>query len=232
MPEAAGHSVEPRVSVVIPAWNALPFLVEACQSALDQRPAPVEVIVVDDGSTDGSADVARALLGVTCLSQPNAGAASARNRGVAAASGTHLAFLDADDLWLPGTLARLLEALAAHPGAHLASGRHETFADPSYTRAFVPPPTELRGAMYGSFVIRREDFLRVGPFDRALRAGELMEWIARAREAGLVTVHVEALVLRRRVHARNSVHDRRRLARSYAEVLHAKRARERSHDGA
>ncbi len=228
--EVLAHA--PRVSVVIPVCNGLPFLVEACRSALDQHPPPAEVIVVDDGSSDGSADALRALQGLTCLAQPNAGAAAARNRGVAAASGTHLAFLDADDLWLPGTLARLLGALAAHPEAHLAAGRLEMFADPSYARAFVPPPPEVRGTMCGSFVIRRDAFLRVGLFDATLRAGELMEWTARAREAGLVTVHIEALVLRRRVHARNSVHDRRRLARAYAEVLHAKRARERRRDGA
>jgi len=232
MREAEGLALPPRVSVVIPAWNALPFLVEACGSALDQRPPPAEVIVVDDGSTDGSAEAVRALPGVTCLAQANAGAASARNRGVAAASGTHLAFLDADDLWLPGTLARLLEALDAHPAAHMAAGRLEIFADPSCARAFVPPPADIRGAIFGSFLIRRTDFLRVGLLDAGLRAGELMEWIARAREAGLVTVHIDALVLRRRVHARNSVHDRRRLARSYAEVLHAKRTRERGRAGA
>ena len=232
MREVEPHAVTPRVSVVVPAWNALPFLVEACRSALDQRPAPAEVIVVDDGSTDGSADAVRALPGVTCLAQANAGAASARNRGIAAATGTHLAFLDADDLWLAGTLARLLEAQQAHPEAHVAAGRLELFADPSHAGAFVPPPADLRGIVFGSFLIRRENFLRVGPFDASLRAGELMEWVARAREAGLVIAHIDAVVLRRRVHAGNSVHDRRQLARSYAQVLHAKRVRERRLDGA
>lgn len=231
VPEAGAAVPAPRVSVVLPVCNGLPFLVEACRSALAQRPVPAELIVVDDGSTDGSAAAVRDLPGVTCLTQANAGAAAARNLGVAAATGTHLAFLDADDLWLPGALARLLEALERHPEAQIASGQVELFADPSYAGALVPPPAGLRGLLFGSFLLRRSDFLRAGLFDPAHRAGELLDWSARAREAGLTTVHLDALVLKRRVHDRNSVHDRQRLARSYAQVLQAKRARERGRDG-
>jgi glycosyltransferase involved in cell wall biosynthesis len=189
------------------------------------------VIVVDDGSRDGSLAAARALPGVTVIAQAQAGAAAARNRGVAATHGTHLAFLDADDVWVPGALAGLLATLEAHPAAHLASGRVELFADASYDRPFAPLPPDVQGQLFGSFLLRRHDFLRVGPFDATLRAGELLDWVARARAAGLQRVDLDRVVLRRRVHARNNVHDRSLLARSYAQALRAKRARERSSDG-
>lgn len=104
----------PTVSVIIPAYNAAPFIADTVQSALDQTFPDLEVIVVDDGSTDGT--VARlAAFGrrIRVYRQPNGGVARARNAGVALAGGQWLAFLDADDLWLPDKIERQLAAAAA-----------------------------------------------------------------------------------------------------------------------
>lgn len=111
------------VSVVIPMYNHERYVVEAVRSALDQTHPPREVIVVDDGSTDGSATALDAFGDdVTLLSQRNTGVSGARNAGVAASSGDVLAFLDADDRWHPRKLERQTAALASSsvPFVHCA----------------------------------------------------------------------------------------------------------------
>lgn len=103
-------------SVVIPCYNAAAFVAETIRSALSQTLAPLEVIVVDDGSTDDSAAVAAACGPlVKVIRQANAGAAGARNAGVRAARGDWVAFLDADDLWLPERLEKLARVAADVP---------------------------------------------------------------------------------------------------------------------
>ena len=104
------------ISVVIPVYNGESYLEMAIRSALTQTEPPGEIIVVDDGSTDGSAAIARGFgAPVHCLSQPHAGLSAALNRGIERAHGTFLAFLDADDLWMEAKLARQLDALEANP---------------------------------------------------------------------------------------------------------------------
>lgn len=104
------------VSVVIPAYNHERFVVAAVTSALEQTRPPLEVIVVNDGSTDGTVDrLATFGAAVTVISQPNAGVSRARNVGIAATSADLVAFLDADDEWLPTKLERQLSAYAADP---------------------------------------------------------------------------------------------------------------------
>ncbi len=93
---------KPRISVIIPTYNSARFLPEAVQSALYQTLSPDEVIVVDDGSTDNTEDVLEPFRGrVHYIRQENQGPAVARNRGIAEAKGDLIAFLDADDVWLP-----------------------------------------------------------------------------------------------------------------------------------
>jgi hypothetical protein len=107
----------PLISVVIPAYNAAATLEETLDSALAQTHRRIEVVVVDDGSTDGTAAIANAAAArdprVRVISIPNAGVATARNIGIAATSGAYVAPLDADDLWHPDTLRKQLAALEA-----------------------------------------------------------------------------------------------------------------------
>lgn len=106
----------PTVSVVIPVWNAARYLPQTLQSVLRQTRPPEEIVVVDDGSTDESAAVAEKFgTGVRVLRQDNRGESAARNRGIEAAQGDWIAFLDADDLWHPEKLARQLAAIQADP---------------------------------------------------------------------------------------------------------------------
>ncbi|MEX1046949.1 MAG: glycosyltransferase [Actinomycetota bacterium] len=104
------------VSVVIPAFNEEEWVAVAIESALHQDPAPVEVIVVDDGSTDGTADVAARHEGVTVVAQHNQGLAGARNTGASRAKGESIMFLDADDELEPGALQAFTRAAVDNPG--------------------------------------------------------------------------------------------------------------------
>src|SRR5690348_10269988 len=103
----------PTVSVVIPAFNAAEYIGQAIDSVLAQTHQPIEIIVVDDGSTDQTAQIAAAYPApVRVLRKPNGGPASARNMGIAAATGSWIALLDADDRWLANKLERQLRHVA------------------------------------------------------------------------------------------------------------------------
>jgi glycosyltransferase involved in cell wall biosynthesis len=102
------------VSVVIPAYNAGPFIADAVQSALAQSYRPLEIVVTDDGSTDGTATVLKQFgSAIQVVSQPNGGLASARNSAVRASRGEFVAFLDADDTWHPDKIARQVAAISS-----------------------------------------------------------------------------------------------------------------------
>lgn len=201
----------PPVSVIVPVYNGRRHLREALQSIADQRYSPLEIIVVDDGSTDGSAAVAGGFPGVTLLSQPNAGVAAARNRGLAAAGGEYVAFLDQDDRWTPDKLAVQLPLLLDDPGAGLAVARERIVLDDGLTE----PPRWLRpGALEEDFVVhlpgvllaRRRLFDEVGLFDPAYENGSDSDWIVRCRQHGVRFAVAERALLLRRIHRENASH--------------------------
>jgi len=194
-----------RISVIVPVFNGERYLAEALNSILGQTRPPEEVIVVDDGSTDHTAEVA-GRFPVRYLSQANQGAAAARNTGAQAATGDLLAFLDHDDLWVADKLARQLAVLAAQPELDMVFGHVEQFFCPSLppaeqARYRLPPP--MPGYTSSARLIRRTAFEKVGPYAIVNRLGEDLEWHARAVDAGLRFRMLEEVVYRRRIHASN-----------------------------
>lgn len=175
----------PDVSVVIPTYNYARFLAHAIESILAQEGAEAEIIVVDDGSTDHTHEVARRFAGnIEYVSTPHRGPAFARNTGIELSKGELIAFLDADDYWLPGKLARQLSFLRAHPvvdlchGAFLiASEGQETGRLRRYWQhsGFLPSLLELLRNCWvntSTVIVRRSVFSQIGMFDTSFRTSE------------------------------------------------------------
>ena len=194
-----------EISVVIPAHNAERYIGEAVESALMQVPRPMETIVVDDGSTDGTAAaLARFSTQIIYVRQDRRGAAAARNEGVRLSRGEFIAFLDADDVWLPGKLASQVRAFELDPSLDLVFAHVRQFLSPElaageYARDSAPVPGRLSGAM----LIRASSFLKVGEFSTQFAAGEFIDWYNRAREAGLKEAMLPEVFYRRRIHRSN-----------------------------
>jgi len=222
----------PLVSTVIPVYNCESHLAEAIESVLAQTYGPTEVIVVDDGSTDGSARVAKGFApAVRYCSQPNAGAAAARNRGVALATGSFFAFLDADDLWMEDKLALQMEAFGRDPQLDLAFGHIIQFRTPDPAAGRQSPEFEgepMPGFSVCTMLVKRESFFRVGPFARRWRVGEFVDWYSRAQEKGLRHLMLPEVVTRRRVHAANMGIREHGSRPDYARILKAALDRRRA----
>jgi glycosyltransferase involved in cell wall biosynthesis len=190
------------VSVVVAVRDSERFLGEAIESILAQDYEPLELIVVDDGSTDGTAEVARSYLpAVRVVSQAPLGVGAALNTGIGRAQGPLLAFLDADDVWLPGKLAVQTAALRERPDVDVVFAHVEQFfdADPGAAAIAAQP-----GWAKQTMLIRRAAFDRVGPFSTELRLGDFIDWWARATELGLTSLMLPDLCARRRLHDDNS----------------------------
>jgi len=193
-------TVPPLISVIVPCYNARPWIEATLRSVLSQDAGPLQVVVVDDGSQDDTAaHVAQAYPAVQVLRQPNAGVAAARNRGLAAARGRWVAFIDADDLWLPGKLSAQLALLQAHPDARMAYTAWQVWAsdqpepDPQWLQALpahlpgpsgdVYPDLLLECAVWTSTVLADRALLQeLGGFDQALAVGEDYDlWLRASR---------------------------------------------------
>jgi glycosyltransferase involved in cell wall biosynthesis len=219
--ETADEVLHGLVSVIIPVYNGAAFVGDAIASVLAQDGVRLEVVVVDDGSEDGSAEVAERFGSpVRCLRQANAGIAGARNAGVRATRGDLLAFLDADDLWTPGRLREQVDRLAAEPALDCVFGVVEHFRDARASAQYESrAPERAPGLLPGAMLIRRASFLRVGPFDPSWRLGEFIEWQLRAEERGLRHEVLPRVVLRRRVHDGNTTTRRGAERLEYLRVL-------------
>ena len=220
----------PTVSCIIPVHNGAAFIADAIRSILDQGGAALEVIVIDDGSTDGSGDIAATFPNVAVHRQLQGGVAAARNRGLALATGEFVAFLDADDLWLPGKLAAQLEAMAHEPRPDyvVCKVRHVKTA-PDGT---MPPDNgigtgeERLGILMQCMLARRSAFERVGPLDIRTTTRADQDWFIRADEAGLRRVVVDDVLTIRRIHGGNiSLRPDRRVQDDFLAI--AKRALDR-----
>ena len=221
-----------RVSAVVTAFQCEAFLGEALASVLGQTLPPEEIIVVDDGSTDGTPEVARSFGGVRLVSRPNGGPGAARNTGLAAARGDWIAFLDGDDAWTEDKTRLQLEVAEREPSTGLVFGhasnlvapRGVTLEDARARGEYSVLPGYVAGAMLG----RRDTLLSVGPFSEELRLGEFLDWYARAVEAGIKGHCLSGVVLLRRIHGANQSVRERAAAGDYVRVLQAGLARWRA----
>lgn len=233
----------PRVSVLIPAYNTERFVAQAVASALAQTYRDREVIVVDDGSTDGTATALAPFLDrIAFIQQPHAGASAARNRALREAHGAYIAFLDADDWWEPHRLATMLDYLGRNPNIGFATSdawliRDEEISKETFYGA-LPRAWRWRdndqatwitrsNFIFAMVVARRELFDRHGTFDTSLRA--CVDWelwirfLAGGERAGLVPEPLGFY----RVRTGTLSHDRAALIPDMERILARLRATER-----
>src|SRR5579884_2989689 len=229
MPDAA------PVSAVIPAWNAEKFLPEAVRSVQAQSLPVSEIIVVDDGSDDGTASVAGEL-GVQVLRQPHRGVAAARNTGIRAARQDWIAFLDADDIWEPEKIAHQWNALQKHPSAGMVSCDLCIVEDgqvvspssldqtnPDLEALYFPQvPHDFLACQMNylpsGVLVRQDAILSVGLFDESLHYNEDFECFLRVLACRPLIMVMRPLVRHRR-HARNASRNTLKMALSYSDVV-------------
>lgn len=197
------------VSVIIPAHNAALFLSDAIESVLQQTRPAAEIIVVDDGSTDGTRIIAESFMPhIRYFHQPQAGIGAARNRGIEAAHGSYLAFLDADDRWTQDKLAGQIPVLDENPEIDGVFGMVQQVSDEEWKIKLAEPEAggeqKSAGLLPGAMLIRRSAFLQVGYFSTDVKLGEFVDWYLRAQERGLKFSKSPELVLWRRIHQTNS----------------------------
>jgi hypothetical protein len=196
----------PLVSIIIPVYNGAHFLRDAVDNILGQHYAAVEIIVVDDGSTDDiDAVIAGLPVDVRYFKQKNAGAASARNRGIRDASGELITFLDVDDLWPEHNLRVLVDALRRDASIDVVRGYGQLlqFDDATGRYELVGNAKESFPDYIGAGLYRRRAFERVGLFDAELQFAEDTDWFNRARESGIGVLRLAEVTLLVRRHAQN-----------------------------
>jgi len=201
-----------KVSVILPVYNGEAYIAEAVRSICAQDAPVHEIVVVDDGSTDGTAKVVSGLDSrIRLLRQPNRGAAAARNSGLAVAVGEVIAFLDADDLWTPHRLSLQLGKLRADPALMLVRGHTQRIRKcdaPSGEAGWEAVGGPWPALSLGATVVRRQVFDSVGGFDESLALNEDVDWFMRAQQAGIPGLVHDDLVQYYRRHAHNITNDR------------------------
>lgn len=212
------------VSVIVPTRDGAEFIADTIESIAAQTVSPLEIILVDDGSTDRTAEIA---LGISPLVRvvtvQGLGPAGARNAGILAARGSLLTFLDHDDLWVSRKLEWQIGLMSDEPDVDICVGRLRSFRDgPSRTeRDWLGDA--IPGYLTITMMARRDCFERVGLLDAARPFSDSAEWLLRAEDTGLWIKMIDEVLTLHRVHDRN--HSRVHADRSRAEFLQLARQR-------
>ncbi|GAA4833784.1 glycosyltransferase family A protein [Algivirga pacifica] len=196
-----------KISVIIPVYNGEKYIGKALNSVISQTLQPTEIIVVNDGSTDQTATIVKSFEQVKLINMRKCGVPDALNTGVNQAKGTHIAFLDADDLWSKEKLEKQIQILRKNPKAGLVFSKIQQFESEDIA-------TELKG----KYLCREEIFngyhrstllasktalKQIGPFQVGLNTSEFIEWYSRAKDLGVTSIVHEEVLAKRRIHGNN-----------------------------
>lgn len=197
----------PNISVIIPVFNAEKYISEAIQSVIGQTYNAYEIIVVDDGSTDQSAQLIHEFREVSYHYKPNSGLSSTLNFGLQKVKGDYIAFLDADDYWSLDKLERQIKEFEINPKLEIVFGHHKRFYNKSTEELTVDEMTDMLRTLpaffKASLLVKVESFFKVGLFDETIVMGDFLDWYRRAIDMNLSMKLISDVVLYRRVHNEN-----------------------------
>ena len=196
----------PKISVIIPVYNGEIFLEDTIKSVLNQNYDNWECIVVDDGSIDGSAAIAKKHEQIIYLHREHKNVAAARNLGIQKASGEYLAFLDADDIWDTHKLETQINYMEESPEIDYSITKHSLFLTeglkdiPQWVRT-NHLQEETLAYIPSSLIVRKSAFEIVGYFDESYQISDDSDWFLRARDAGIKLGIIDKNLLHKRVHS-------------------------------
>ncbi|MFM6318057.1 MAG: glycosyltransferase family 2 protein [Dolichospermum sp.] len=221
----------PLISVIIPCYNRERYLAEAIESVLDQTYPHIELIVIDDGSSDRSGEIAQSYPLIYHY-QTNGGIGAARNAGIALANGKFLAFLDSDDIWVKDKLAKQMAIFDTNLDIEAVFGYAQNFYSPELDENFRNrircPEQPIAAHLSSAMLINRSAFLRVGNFDTNLKIGLDVSWYILAMEHQLQQITIPDVVYYRRLHESNSGIKERQYANERMHLIKAKLDRQRA----
>ena len=218
---------KPLISVIIPTYNQKKYILDAIHSILAQTIPALEIIVVDDGSVDNTHEVFNTCqTNILYYQQCHQGAGAARNTGVGLAQGEWIAFLDADDLWLPQKLKLQLAFAEAHH-SNIIFSHIQQFISPELCRGTLANITLKNEIMPGycasTLLIKKEIFSDIGYFDPTYTLGEFMAWYIRLQKSRLPFHLIDDVVVRRRIHQDNTSSKNKTMRHDYLRVFYEAR---------
>jgi len=199
----------PLISCIMPVCNGEKYILEALESVMAQSYPLTEVIVVDDGSTDGTEQIVRTFGDrVRYLGRENAGPTIARNTGIAAATGDVIAFIDSDDVWSSDRLAVQFADMVSEPPVEVSVCLIKNFFEPGFEPATEfernhPKNGPMPGHLSTGMLVWKKTMERIGVFNPALSHGSSTDWFLRARKAGVKDRLVSEILVHRRIHGEN-----------------------------
>jgi glycosyltransferase involved in cell wall biosynthesis len=197
----------PLITIIVPVKNAGRFMAQGLQSVIDQDYPAKDLIVVYGPSSDRTLEIARSFENTRVLEQKGKGLSDAWNTGIAEARGEFIAFLDSDDIWVPGSLRRRVEQLMAQSEADYSIAKAEFFLEEGKDIPVGFKPQLLQGEWLspipGTFLARRTLFEQVGSFDTTLALAGDVDFFARLKDQEIPMTVFPELVLRKRVHDAN-----------------------------
>jgi glycosyltransferase involved in cell wall biosynthesis len=197
------------VSVIIPVFNAEKYVAETIGSVLSQTYKNIEVICINDKSTDNSLPVLESFGDKIILinNEDNCGTAKSRNKGIRLARGEFLAFIDNDDIWENNKLQVQINQFRNNPDLDISFSYMQCFISPEISKEAKNlrycPPDPIPGYIPSTIMLKRTSFEKVGYFDSRWKNGESVDWIFKAQEAGLNIHLIDQILVKRRIHETN-----------------------------
>ncbi len=193
------------VSVIIPVYNGGRFLKQALESVLNQTYQKLEVIVIDDGSTDNTKDIVDSFSTISYIYQENKGVASARNKAISIANGEYVTFVDADDIIVENKVELQLLCLENNAEVDICICNLENFVDPNFQHLIKEHEHFLNNEKisYMNMMVRRNLFAKVGLFNERYKHSSDFEWITRAKDLNFKVEILPDVLQKRRLHNSN-----------------------------